>query len=372
MIPVSPEFLVEINRSHKIALEIEVLRAGQIQDVELNLIEGQVSITNELIHRSANVTITDPTGELTPANANDLLMPLGTEVILRRGVTYFDGSTEVVPLGVFGIDDVQIEDSGPNLTIRLDLFDRAKRVQRASFTKDYTIPTGTNYILALKNLLIDGYPAIQTNFPSLNNVTSNLIFLQGKSRWEAATKMANDIGYELYFDPYGVCVMQLSNRQLFPTLTFTDGVDGNLLDIKKRYNRDSIYSHVIVTGETTGNEIPVRGEAVDNDPQSPTYYKGPFGDVPYFYSSSFITTTEQAQATAAGMLAKVSGILEGVQFNSLVNPALDANDVIYVKRTRSKIDANYTLEKISLPLTQDRAMFGTCRQRSLDIQQITL
>lgn len=349
---------------------IEISFNGILQQVELLVTDGEVTISNELIRRSASITIIDPTGQLTPASTNDLLMPLGTEITLYRGLIFPDGTTETVRLGVFGIDDVQIEDSGANMSIRIDLFDRAKKVQRANFTSDYNIPAGTNYVDAIRNMLIQGFPKIVVNFPVLTDVTPNILFQHNTDRWKAAVDMATDIGYDLFFNNDGVCIMRPALRAIWPVMVFTEGETGNLLDIRKRYNRDSIYSHVIVSGETTDNTVPVRAEAVDNDPKSPTYYLGPFGDVPYFYTSQLITTTDQAQATALGLLSRVSGILEGLEFNALPNPSLEVSDIINVTRALSKVDANYGVEKISLPLTQDRAMFVTCRSRSLALQPI--
>lgn len=370
MITTSLQFQAALNASHQMVTGVEVTFNGILQQVDLAVTDGEVTISNELIRRSANITVVDPTGALTPAATNDLIMPLGTEITLYRGIKFPDNTIETVRLGIFGIDDVQIEDSGANMSLRIDLFDRAKKVQRADFTSDYTIPSGTNYVDAIRNILIDGFPQIQINFPVLTDTTPNIIFQHNTDRWKAAVDMATDIGYDLFFDNNGVCIMRFALRPVWPIALFTEGETGNLLDIRKRYNRDGIYSHVIVSGETTDNTVPVRAEAVDNDPQSPTYYLGPFGDVPYFYTSQLITTTQQAQATALGLLSRVSGILEGLEFNALPNPALDVSDIINVKRALSKVDANYGVEKISLPLTQDRAMFVTCRSRSLALEPI--
>lgn len=374
MIPTTDKFQKTILGSHRISLEFEASYNGILSTLDLNVVDGDVTISSDLIRRSATITIVDPTGELTPSTPTDIIMPLGTEMTFFRGVKYPDGTAEHIRLGVFGVDDVQIEDSGANLTIRIDLFDRSKKVQRAQFTKDYSIPKNTNLITAITRLLKDGFPTIQTNFPASDHKTSAIVYQHNTDRWKAAVDLAASIGYDLHFNSRGVCVMTQPIIQSAPVLTFTDGIDGSVLDvaaslleIRKRYNRDKMYSHVIVTGESTGNTVPVRAEAVDDDPKSPTYWKGPFGDVPYFFTSKLITTVDQAQDAAINLLATVSGILEGLEFAALPNVALDVGDMVYVKRQKSKVDAIYAVEKITLPLTQDRNMFVTCRTRSLNV-----
>jgi hypothetical protein len=367
MIPVSDAFLAALKVSHTIATDAFIYKDGIYYALPIPLVEANVNISDQLIRRAVTLSFVDPTGEFTPSDARDLFMPLGTEIVLARGVKFADGTQELCSLGVFGFADVKISDSGSSITIDIDGYDRGRRIQRARMNRDYGIALGTNYVDAIQALLHDRWPDIETNFPTTSYTTPSLLLEQSKDPWEFAYNMARDIGYDLFFDRNGVCVMSSTINTGAPVLEFTDGVDGTLLNLSKRFQNDDVYSHVVVTGENTNNVAPVRGEAFDDNPNSPTYYQGPFGDVTYFYSSGLITTTNQALATARNMVPKVTGILEALDFNSLVNPALALGDRISVVRDKIGVSSIYSIEKITVPYTHDRGMFIVCKKRTLDM-----
>jgi hypothetical protein len=94
---------------------------------------------------------------------------------------------------------------------------------------------------------------------------------------------------------------------------------------------DSVYNGVLARGENTAdNAAPVSALAVDSDPNSPTYWGGPFGRRPMFYSSSTLTTTNACTAAANLKLAAARAPNASGDFSSLPNPALEPGDVLRV------------------------------------------
>jgi len=63
-------------------------------------------------------------------------------------------------------------------------------------------------------------------------------------------------------------------------VTFAEGTDGVLLSLKRSANAATTYNGVIATGEGTSAEDRGAGEAWDEEPTSPTYRYGEYGQVP--------------------------------------------------------------------------------------------
>ncbi|MGH3029286.1 MAG: DUF5047 domain-containing protein [Gaiellaceae bacterium] len=118
-----------------------------------------------------------------------------------------------------------------------------------------------------------------------------------------------------------------------------DPTGGTLLETGKQWSRQGAFNRVIVTGESTSTDTaPPRAVATDDDPNSPTYYFGPFGKVPRFYSSEFITTAEQAADAAAGILANELGTTQQVSFGAVADPTLEPSDLVRLARKQTDFD----------------------------------
>jgi hypothetical protein len=115
----------------------------------------------------------------------------------------------------------------------------------------------------------------------------------------------------------------------------------------------------VVSGEGADDTANVTAVAIDNDADSPTYWYGPYGHVPGFYSSSTITTLGQAGVAARAALLKVTGLPYSIDLTAVANPALVADDVIRLRYPgKSEI---HLLEKLTTPLVAKTAMTGTTR-----------
>lgn len=358
------------------ATRCDILVDG-LPEMSLAITEGNVTVDDVAIRRRATVSLTDPTGDLMPVTAFDLLMPGRNELQLWRGL-YIPGEDEpeLLSLGIFGISDLQIEDSGQGLHINIEGFDRARKLSKNRLPEDYHILAGTLTTTAIQNLCTEAYGAINFMSHGETDYTPNIIIEQGEDPWEQAQKLAASIGCDLYFDAFGDCICEPMRPDLdmdeidwtYGESEIVDGrEDGTLLYLSKRVSDEGVYSRVVATGETTSNEMPVRGEASDQDPLSPTYIDGPFGPVTYFMASSFITTHEQAVAAAQRQLAKSVGFFERIETITIVHPAHEIGDVIKIHRPKNKIDALYSIDKITIPMVHSRGMNISTRSRRLEL-----
>jgi hypothetical protein len=103
-----------------------------------------------------------------------------------------------------------------------------------------------------------------------------------------------------------------------------------MVEANRSLSRERVYNAVVVTGEGADQLTPVRAVAVNAQESSPTFFGGPFGRIPRFYSSSFITTQSQAENAAVNLLRQTLGAPYDVGLSAVPNPAVRPYDVIRV------------------------------------------
>jgi hypothetical protein len=370
MFGVSQQFLTALTASHDIAVRAEVWSGLPDQKLLTTLtkpsvlIDGSVTVdVNNAFRRSCTVTLIDPDGAL--AAAGSVLTPYGNELRLYRGITYPPVPDDLVPLGVFGLSTIEIDDDpAAGLTIQLGGYDRARKIARAKLTDSYTIAAGVDYTTAIQTLIASRVAGITFSFPPLTGATTPAMTLNaGDDPWQQAQQMAASIGYDLHFDPQGVCVLTpiVNPQSIAASFTYAEGKTATILKSKRTLTDEQTFNDVIASGNSTSNTTPPTGRAQDIDPASPTYIGGQYGDVVEFYTSDLITTSAQALAAAQGMLYRSIGLAEQIQFDALVNPAHDGGDVIRITRARSGVDDTYVIDSLTVPLRAEVAMTATTR-----------
>jgi hypothetical protein len=371
MYPRSVAFDNTVVQSHVVVARADILLDNNYV-TSLQITDGNVTVQDDAIRRRCNFTMQDPTGDLVPDDFNDMLTPGRTEVKLYRGIQYYDGTQELLPLGVFGVSKFRLDDSGATMSIAVDAFDRARRVQRAVLALDYVIPGNTNYIVAVQNLIRYCYPQVRFAGSATTNLltpSTPIVLQAGKDPWGEARRLLGNVGYEAYFDPDGYCTIQAVQTSLGPAdWALLEGTNATLLSLTKTLSDEQFFNHAVVTGENTNNTSgPVRAEVMDQNPRSPTYVNGPMGNIVDYYTSSDVTSTQQALNVARARLNKSIGIPIIVETQDLVHPALDIDDTLQITRLRSKINDLYSVSKITIPMTFQRAMNVSTRQRVLGV-----
>lgn len=366
MYPSSAAFKAAVRTDHIVVSKAEVWASDQKLQ-EINISDGSVKIdSGSAVRRTCDITLVTSreSNNLVPNNDFDVLTPFGNELRLYRGVQYADGTEEYVPLGVFVITEVSISDSNDGVNIKLTGEDKSTRVSRAKWTQPYQMVTGT-LEASLTALLKDRFPDVELSFPT-TNVTVNQVLLGSENDndpWKDAVEIAELVGFDLFFDQNGVVQMKQ-----FPTLDgsvvvalFTEGAGTTITQLNRTISTKSTFNGVIYTIEGSDVVLPIRVEAWDEDSSSPTYRFGVFGQVPTFIETNLLATEAEAVRAAASLLNTYIGSQEVVNWDSLVDPSLDVQDVVYVKSNGAKIDRLVIIDTLDIPLTPEGSMKADAR-----------
>lgn len=362
----TPRFLAEIRKSHRVHSYIDVISPTQ-ELLRLPATGGEVTCDRTAdIRRACRATCIDPSGLLVPASQDSLLTPYGTILRPYRGVEYTDGTTEVLPLGVFRLSKSNVNDSvGGSPDIQLEAYDLSRTVQRDKFISPYVIPVGTNLIDAIKSILERTFPDLTYDSITTTRVTTApKLYDVSDDPWKACLDLAQSLGCEIYFDVDGVVVIAPPvdiDALPSPDFTYIEGDRCIMTSLSRSFTDEPGYNGVVITGESPGDELPaVRAVAWDEEPTSATYHLGPYGEVPMFITDQTIKTTEDAQATADQLLRNLLGFSSGLSISGIVNPSYEAGHVVQVERSRSRVTGLYAVDAFNVPL------------RAADLQNLTL
>jgi hypothetical protein len=272
---------------------------------------------------------------------------------------------EEVPLGVFVMTEVNLTDQGQGSTMEIVGVDRSIRVQKALWVDPYQIASGANLATAIDLVLSDRWSDVETDFQSTSQtVPGTVLGLQrAGDPWGDSLKLAQAGGFDLFFDNEGVAVLTPipDPSDQTPVEVYVEGDEAMVLGVNRRLSTDQTFNGVVVTGEGTNVRPPVRAVVFDEDPASPTYRYGNFGERPTFISSPIVTTTAEATQVASAELAKLKGAEENVDWSQIVDPSLDAGDVIQVSNTGTRLDRVMVLDKVVIPLRAEEPMQATAR-----------
>lgn len=364
MRPVSPDFLAECSRSHQVAVEAWLYPADGSDPVAVPVTDGSVTLEATAAVRGRCDVRTEH-AEWIPLDASDGLSPFGHELELRRGVVLPNGSTETVPLGRFGIEDAEVTDDGTGPSVRVSALDRAERMSKAKFTDIYQVPAGKEFTTAILEMLREAWPAVPVmdGFEDMSDISVGqpVTAQEGEDRWEAAQILAQALGMILFFDGDGVLTLK-PYAAGGPVLDLVEGEGGVLLNVARNWSRSASFNKVVVTGESSGDNV-FRGEAFDDNPLSPTYFYGPFGQVPEFRSYPEVRSDQQAKDVAYSILAQHLGAPATVSFGMVPNPALEPEDTIRISRPSVGVDHSYIVDSLTIGLAATESMTGQTRER---------
>lgn len=347
--------------------------------MHLNLVTGQ---TSHLAFEDGAVTV-DATSKVrrtlrltlpaSEATWNVLDTP-GGEITVTQGFRYLDGTTELVPLGVFIVDQDSIG-YGPSGQITVAAPDRWVKVQRNRFGLNRSSVKTNLAWQEIKRLVEAAFPAPYA-FPGWAQLETSGTSPVGSLLWDdgdreaAILDLCRSNGVEVFFDAQGYGVLRT-----VPTLTPASspvwlvdaGRSGVMIDGLRTRDRSTLRNVYIISSTATDvNPSPVEVKnTTDGDPLN---VNGPMGYVAEDWSSPSFRSTSQMRSAGLTRLSKSLGFAKQLSLTAVGNPALDAQDVI--QALLPKIDRNtprpselHIIDTVTHPLapsgTQDIATRST-------------
>lgn len=367
------EFYDRIRKSHTAFSYVDMVAPDQ-EARRLLAIEGQVSVDRSAqVRRTLDCRLIDPLGEVTPRSTGEILTPYGTELRAYRGIKWQDKNgvwqQEICPLGVFRLSRSSITfKSDGSSDITLEASDRSRTIQRDRFVAPYTVDAATNILDAIQAIVKRTFPEVQYDAVTTALVTTSPMLLDtGSDPWEAVTNLAKSMGCEIYFDVEGRLVVAPPpdvSANPSPDFTYVEGDRCTMIDLAREFSDENAFNGIVVTGESPGDEMPpVRGEAWDDSPTSPTYRYGNYGEVPNFITDNTAKTTEDCTKIAKSELALVLGRPASLSITALVNPSYEAGNVVQVKLGKAGVDGLYGLDAFNVPLATNGTQALTLRER---------
>jgi hypothetical protein len=373
MWPSSAAFKAAVASSHSIATQVLVGPwQGAQTDISEYVLDGQVSVDRTRAQRrTCSLTIGDVSGGLVPRFASDVLAPTAAQYLRPyRGVTYPDGSQELMPLGVFRVTSTTPSEDENGVQITVEGADLSWVIARAQWVNPWAIAGGTTAEDAIAEIVGDRAPvAVSMSLQPTGFQLPTLVYGLGQDEasdpWTACQSIASDAGYDVWFRQDGVLVMG-------PTPSPADSADLTysaedlqvVLKASREWSGEDTYNGVIIQAESPDLVAPLRAEAWDMAPSSPTYRYGPLGEIPEVIQSDRIQTQAQADAAAAERLKRRMGRGVKLSWDQVVNPALDVGDIVQVVRPGLKTDNRFVIDSLEIPLRAEEAMSATGRTTS--------
>ncbi len=381
MYPRSALFDATHRRGGTVVTTIDVYRGGVLMAANIPW-EKPSSVTVDetgSTWRTCEITVTDMNSNLIPKTPAAALAPYGTDLFIRTGYRYEDGTVEQVPMGVF-----RILLSRPTRKGRIGLlgYDYSRVVARARFERPKVFPRGYGRAAAIANLISErtaaagppGHQVLQTNVAD-DTTLPLTVFEEGErygDPWKACMDMADSGGQQVFFQPtgpYPTAILRTAPDLLTsPRVWRFDENPTNSTKIDMRFEQDTTtgYNVFVVTGESSElaatGVVPVRASAEVTDSNSPIY-PGVYGRVPTFLASTFIKTQVQAQQVANANLPRKAGGSEKLSIIGFPHPAFEAGDMVGAVDTVLGIDSDWIISRFTMDLSLQDPTTYACRAK---------
>lgn len=369
MRPVSDAFLRSLRGSHRMVARATVVSGFPTGvapvGTEIPIESGDVQYdASAKIRASLDLSIP---GDYWPELPTDLVNPYGAEMFIERGIVLGGGLREWVSQGYYRIDSVEQDDASGGL-VRVSGKDRMAGLIDARLEAPFQFPDNTTVSTLFNTLVLDVYPTatIEYDFtPAAVSFPGNHFAEQ--DRFGFLADVVRALGKVWFWDYRGVLIVADAPNPTEPLWQVNSGADGVLVAMGRERSRDGVYNAVVAHGETPGQGEPARAVARDLGATSPTRWGGPFGKVPRYYGSSFLTTDAQAGTAAAAILTRSLGLPYSVDFQSVANPALEPLDPVEI--TLFDRVERHVIEKLTIPLTADQALTASTKdQTDIDVE----
>jgi hypothetical protein len=351
----------------------------------IDIIEGTVTVTLESpVARTFTLKVAPSMVLVTGRRADAMTWQVyNTFIKISRGVVFADGTVEYVPLGLFIVESISASQTTEGQSVDLSGSDFFSAVQRARLLA----PQGFGVLTHLSLVQILIRDSLNANFTSvlggpvkfsvlnpsgqMSNATLNKPKVD-RDRAQTIGELLRAMGAVGYFDGDGVYVIRYDPRALrgytnnqTDAWTATQGENGVVVELTQEITRDRIYNAIVAIGESDDPKAKLyTGIAKDMDPKSPTYWLGPFGQVPGFFNSKYLSNQTVANNAAATALKAAKIMHKRINIKLLPDYSLEPGDKVRIlfPGAEPKDDTweIHCLTSLTYSLGPEGALDGTC------------
>lgn len=349
----SPMYRAILARNPAPLYQVQVWRSGEridtFGDEGLPILQGQITASlSSRVTRRLNLTL--PVS-LAPVDNDSLLTPYGNQIIVRAGVAGYGGPDYM--WGVFRgrIDEVIVDAD----QVRVTADDLAAELANSYFEIPHNSNTGHLVLTEWQDTVREAYP--EATFGTSDNLPERVPKMTwSDSRAAAADSIAQAAGAFWYTLGDGRFVLRTVpwTIEQTPLLTWEVGVDGTLLSGSYTLSREDVFNKITLVGEVADGSAPVSATVFDNDPDSPTYLYGPFGEKGRRIISNATTNNGAAFQLAEQYLRRSKALTRIWTAQIVADPALELGDCVEI-RHHNKTDVQ-VVESFDFPLSGDNVM----------------
>jgi hypothetical protein len=343
------------------------------REPQIMLIDGSVTQDRRAdVYATADVTFMDNTGT---GAGQKLVDPIaGYEFWIYRGIRLTPDlpglqNWEWKQQGVFTVENIDISRFGDTLVYKCQMMDRTQRIKTNPWKTPFQVSNATGtYIECVKTVLNDrakGFtPSYIVTSASTVTPTGVINYDSAKDPWEAVKELAQAGSFEVRFGNMGeVLITDVVDPQLVtPVDIYSKDSEVVLENPERQVSKSDVYNGVVVRGNASWLLFPVTGSVWDDDPSSPTWRLGPFGEKPKIIESAIVGSNAEAATVAATEFAKIKGVWEDLTFKTYPDPRIEAGDVIRIDDAVLGVQQKAAIEARTLPLISG-AMTAQIRRR---------
>src|SRR5699024_7120290 len=260
MWPVSPALLDAITSSHTVTLRADVTKGGKRLYSDLPVLGGNIRMDasrGRIARRTCDLSVAPrlPAGHYDdqPALPRTPWEPLGhygQQIWVRRGVTFPNGLTEWVPVGMFRIDGVDgslLGDEPVQVTGKSREADLADDV----FESPRTYENGSS-VQVITWMILGTLPDAEV-VPRVARDGRLPRTVFEEDRWEAITTVADGLGAVVYADPAGRFIID-DQPTIDSPAVWNVKARVNLVKARQSSGRDGVYNRVVVRGDNFSSD----------------------------------------------------------------------------------------------------------------------
>jgi len=347
VIPCSDLFKESMRYSRTMFTEMDIVFNGVVLENNVPVTGGNVTTDRSRNTRyEASVEIGMYPWDSLPVDSK------GTRIRLRRGVESI-GVREAVPVAEYQVFTHRRTNRG---TVGVTLKGLEQFLIEAEFIRPRTPPYGASTIATISSLITEVLPTAEVVMQCSEDRLVRATGAWERDRWGAITALASSLNAEVFagYDGRWYIVDAPDLGNLAGQYRLDGGPTGVLIEETRSDTRDGVYNAVSVATNSSDQTVPsLWAWAYDSDPDSPTYFYGPYGQRPRFYSSQFFTNVSQCQAYADRLLIESLTPSQTLNIGGSPIPFLEASDPVTVVSEQGYPTADYLIQKTALPLGND-------------------